>query len=101
MHRARPFNDSDTAPRGSTTLPNRPHLQVVREAQDNFRMDDDVLAVWHPALGQRQLRLDAALHPPPRTPRLVGFALANGSMSSNGDIRHVCLCFFQTRKPRV
>jgi type I restriction enzyme M protein len=32
-----PFNDSDTAPRASAILQNRPNPQVVREAQDNFR----------------------------------------------------------------
>jgi type I restriction enzyme M protein len=32
-----PFNDSDTAPRGSALLQNRTNPQVVRRAQDNFR----------------------------------------------------------------
>ncbi len=44
-----PFNDSDTAPRGSAILQNRTNLQVVREAQDNFRKDDDVRWQWREA----------------------------------------------------
>jgi hypothetical protein len=40
---------SDTAPRGSATLQNRTNPQVVREAQDNFRKDDDVRWQWREA----------------------------------------------------
>lgn len=46
MHRARPFNDSDTAQRGSAIQQNRTNPQVGREAQDNFRKDDDVRWQW-------------------------------------------------------
>ena len=50
------------------------------------------LGVRRAARGQRQLRLGAALHPPPGArPGIAGFVLANGSMSSNqsgeGEIR--------------
>ena len=44
-----PFNDSDTAPRGGALLQNRANPQVVREAQDNFRKNDDVRWQWSEA----------------------------------------------------
>jgi type I restriction enzyme M protein len=66
-----PFNDSDW--RGDRLL------------------KDDALEVRRAAGGQRQLRLGAALHPPPGADGIAGFVLANGSMSSNqsgeGEIR--------------
>ena len=67
-----PFNDSDW---GGELLQGRQALEVRRAARR-----------------QRQLRLGAALHPPPRArPGIAGFVLANGSMSSNqsgeGEIR--------------
>ena len=70
----RPFNDSRLVPQGR-----RRALAVRRAAQ-----------------GQRQLRLGAALHPPPRRRSgMAGFVLANGSMSSNqsgeGDIRRALI----------
>ena len=37
-----PFNDSDTALRGSAFLQSEAKMQVVSEAKDNFRKDDDV-----------------------------------------------------------
>ena len=37
-----PFNDSDTALRGSAFLQTGGTLQVMAERQDNFRKDDDV-----------------------------------------------------------
>ena len=40
-----PFNDSDTALRGSACLQREARPQVVSEAKDNFRKDDDVR--WH------------------------------------------------------
>jgi hypothetical protein len=40
-----PFNDSDTALRDSAFLQSEAKPQVVSEAKDNFRKDDDVR--WH------------------------------------------------------
>ncbi|MCK9588310.1 MAG: N-6 DNA methylase [Terrimicrobiaceae bacterium] len=37
-----PFNDSDTALRDSAFLQSEAKMQVVSEAKDNFRKDDDV-----------------------------------------------------------
>lgn len=42
-----PFNDSDTALRGSALLQSEAKPQVVSEAKDNFRKDDDVR--WQPS----------------------------------------------------
>jgi type I restriction enzyme M protein len=42
-----PFNDSDTALRGSAFLQSEANPQVVSEAKDNFRKDDDVR--WQPS----------------------------------------------------
>jgi type I restriction enzyme M protein len=47
-----PFNDSDTALRGSAFLQSEAKPQVVSEAKDNFRKDDDVR--WQPS-GARQI----------------------------------------------
>ncbi len=46
-----PFNDSDTALRGSAFLQSEASPQVVSEAKDNFRKGDDVR--WQPS-GARQ-----------------------------------------------
>ncbi len=37
-----PFNDSDTALHDSAFLQSEAKIQVVNEAKDNFRKDDDV-----------------------------------------------------------
>ena len=108
-----PFNDSDTALRGSAFLPSEAKPQVVSEAKDNFRKDDDVR--WQPS-GARSTAKGSpqgergGVHQfgvPPKgnanfawvqhfihhlAPQgMAGFVLANGSMSSNqsgeGDIR--------------
>ena len=42
-----PFNDSDTALRDSAFLQREAKMQVVSEAKDNFRKDDDVR--WQPS----------------------------------------------------
>lgn len=42
-----PFNDSDTALRGNAFLQSEAKPQVVSEAKDNFRKDDDVR--WQPS----------------------------------------------------
>ena len=47
-----PFNDSDTALRGSAFLQSEASPQAVSEAKDNFRKDDDVR--WQPS-GARQI----------------------------------------------
>jgi type I restriction enzyme M protein len=107
-----PFNDSDTALRGSAFLQSEAKPQVVSEAKDNFRKDDDVR--WQPS-GARQIAKGnpqgerGGVHQfgvPPKgnanfawvqhfihhlAPQgMAGFVLANGSMSSNqsgeGDI---------------
>ena len=46
-----PFNDSDTALRGSAFLQSEAIPQVVSEAKDNFREDDDVR--WQFGVGLR------------------------------------------------
>jgi len=108
-----PFNDSDTALRGSAFLQSEAKPQVVSEAKDNFRKDDDVR--WQPS-GARQIAKGnpqgerGGVHQfgvPPKgnanfawvqhfihhlAPQgMAGFVLANGSMSSNqsgeGEIR--------------
>lgn len=104
-HRANPpFNDSDAALRASAFLQTRGMLQVMAERQENFSKDDDLR--WRPsrartpakgsppgegwrssirrnAQEQRQLRLGAASHLPPRAPQHGRFVLANGSKSGN------------------
>ena len=108
-----PFNDSDTALRDSAFLQSEAKPQVVSEAKDNFRKDDDVR--WQPS-GARSTAKGSpqgergGVHQfgvPPKgnanfasvqhlihhlAPHgMAGFVLANGSMSSNqsgeGDIR--------------
>jgi type I restriction enzyme M protein len=100
-----PFNDSDTALRGSAFLQSEAKPQVVSEAKDNFRKDDDVR--WQPS-GARQIAKGnpqgerGGVHQfgvPPKgnanfawvqhfihhlaSHGMAGFVLANGSMSSN------------------
>jgi type I restriction enzyme M protein len=100
-----PFNDSDTALRDGAFLQSEAKPQVVSEAKDNFRKDDDVR--WQPS-GARQIAKGnpqgerGGVHQfgvPPRgnanfawvqhlihhlAPQgVAGFVLANGSMSSN------------------
>lgn len=41
-----PFNDSDTALRDSAFIKSEASPQVVREAKDNFRKDDDARRQW-------------------------------------------------------
>jgi len=100
-----PFNDSDTALRDSAFLHTGGKLRVMTERQHNFRKDDDVR--WQPG-GARQIAKGnpqgerGGVHQFGVTPkgnanfawvqhfihhlapqRMAGFALANGSMSSN------------------
>ncbi|MBL9154583.1 MAG: N-6 DNA methylase [Verrucomicrobiales bacterium] len=109
-----PFNDSDTALRGSAFLQSEAKPQVVSEAKDNFRKDDDVRWQWSGATWTtRQGCPEGArggVHQfgvPPKgnanfawvqhfihhlAPNgMAGFVLASGSMSSNqsgeGEIR--------------
>jgi hypothetical protein len=110
-----PFNDSDTALRDSAFLQSEAKMQVVSEAKDNFRNDDDMR--WQPS-GARQIAKGnpqaegGGVHQfgvPPKgnanfawvqhfihhlAPQgMAGFVLANGSMSSNqsgeGDMRTI------------
>ena len=110
-----PFNDSDTALRDSAFLQSEAKMQVVSEAKDNFRKDDDVR--WQPS-GARSTAKGSpqgergGVHQfgvPPKgnanfawvqhfihhlAPQgMAGFVLANGSMSSNqsgeGDMRTI------------
>jgi type I restriction enzyme M protein len=87
-----PFNDSNTALRGSAFLQSEAKMQVVSEAKDNFRKDDDVR--WQfgvPPKGNANFAWVQHFihHLAPQG--MAGFVLANGSMSSNqsgdGDIR--------------
>jgi type I restriction enzyme M protein len=87
-----------TATRSTTTAPRpqgrlcarQPAVQRQRLARRSAE-GRQALGLRRAAGGQRQLRLGAALHPPPRADGLAGFVLANGSMSSNqsgeGEIR--------------
>jgi type I restriction enzyme M protein len=79
-----PFNDSDTALRGSAFLQSEAKPQVVSEAKDNFRKDDDVR--WQfgvPPKGNANFAWVQHFihHLAPQG--MAGFVLANGSMSSN------------------
>jgi type I restriction enzyme M protein len=79
-----PFNDSDTALRGSQFLQSEAKMQVVSEAKDNFRKDDDVR--WQfgvPPKGNANFAWVQHFihHLGPQG--MAGFVLANGSMSSN------------------
>ena len=79
-----PFNDSDTALRGSAFLQTGGTLQVMAERQDNFRKDDDVR--WQfgvPPKGNANFAWVQHFihHFAPQG--MAGFVLANGSMSSN------------------
>ena len=112
-----PFNDSDTALRGSAFLQSEAKPQVVSEAKDNFRKDDDVRGqpsgARSTAKGSPQGER-GGVHQfgvPPKgnanfawvqhfihhlAPQgMAGFVLANGSMSSNqsgeGDIRRALI----------
>jgi type I restriction enzyme M protein len=91
-----PFNDSDTALRGSAFLQSEAKMQVVSEAKDNFRKDDDVR--WQfgvPPKGNANFAWVQHFihHLAPQG--MAGFVLANGSMSSNqsgeGDIRRALI----------
>jgi type I restriction enzyme M protein len=86
------FNDSDTAPRDSALIQSEAKRQVVSEAKDNFRKDDDVR--WQYGLPPKGNANFAWVqhfihHLAPHG--MAGFVLANGSMSSNqsreGEIR--------------
>jgi type I restriction-modification system DNA methylase subunit len=61
-----PFNDSDTALRGSAFLESEATAGRERSEGQFPQGRRRALAVRRPAQGQRQLRLGAALHPPPR-----------------------------------
>jgi type I restriction enzyme M protein len=91
-----PFNDSDTALRGSAFLQTGGTLQVMAERHDNFRKDDDVR--WQfgvPPKGNANFAWVQHFihHLAPHG--MAGFVLANGSMSSNqsgeGDIRRALI----------
>ena len=91
-----PFNDSDTALRDSAFLQSEATMQVVSEARDNFRKDDDVR--WQfgvPPKGNANFAWVQHFihHLAPQG--MAGFVLANGSMSSNqsgeGDIRRALI----------
>jgi type I restriction enzyme M protein len=91
-----PFNDSDTAPHDSAFLQSEAKPQVVSEAKDNFRKDDDVR--WQfgvPPKGNANFAWVQHFihHLAPQG--MAGFVLANGSMSSNqsgeGDIRRALI----------
>ena len=91
-----PFNDSDTALRDSAFLQSEATMQVVSEAKDNFRKDDDVR--WQfgvPPKGNANFAWVQHFihHLAPQG--MAGFVLANGSMSSNqsgeGDIRRALI----------
>ena len=91
-----PFNDSDTALRGSAFLQTGGKLQVMAERHDNFRKDDDVR--WQfgvPPKGNANFAWVQHFihHLAPHG--MDGFVLANGSMSSNqsseGDIRRALI----------
>lgn len=113
-----PFNDSDTALRGSAFHERKAKLQVVSEAKDNFRKADNVRWQWSRAtwttrqgcpVGRR-----GGVHQfgvPPKgnanfawvqhfihhlaPSGMAGLVLANGSMSSNqsgeGDVRRALI----------
>ena len=91
-----PFNDSDTALRDSAFLQSEAKKQVVSEAKDNFRKDDDVR--WQfgvPPNGNANFAwVQHFIHHLAPT-GFAGFVLANGSMSSNqsgeGDIRRALI----------
>jgi len=91
-----PFNDSDTALRDRAFLQSEAKMQVVTEAKDNFRKDDDVR--WQfgvPPKGNANFAWVQHFihHLAPHG--MAGFVLANGSMSSNqsgeGDIRRALI----------
>ena len=79
-----PFNDSDTALRGSAFLQSEAKTQVVSKAKDNFRKDDDVRCQFGvPLKGNANFAWVQHFihHLAPQG--MAGFVLANGSMSSN------------------
>ncbi len=85
-----PFNDSDTAPRGSAFVQTGGKLQVMTERQHNFRQDDDVR--WQIGVSPRGNANFAWVqhfihHLAPAAPGssggMAGFVLAIGSMSSH------------------
>jgi type I restriction enzyme M protein len=91
-----PFNDSDTALRACAFIQSEATMQVVSEAKDNFRKDDDVR--WQfgvPPKGNANFAWVQHFihHLAPQG--MAGFVLANGSMSSNqfgeGDIRRALI----------